>query len=196
MVHRSTHVSYADLTVVDRIMCTTVLRTMLDLAGIVDDEALEHVVARGLTARKTTAPRLLRFVDSSFAGRRGGTALRAAASQYTRRRAETASRLEVIVNRLIRARAIAEPVRQYKVVLQGRVFFLDFAWPDELVFVEADGFRYHSTPLHLRRDGRRRNLLAIADWLPLRYTWADATEAADEIADEVREALTLRAHRR
>ncbi len=196
IVHRSTYLSRGERTTMHGITCTRALRTLLDIASVVDEETLEDAVARGISRDRTSARQLLKYVDGSFAGRPGGAALRAAAAAYVNRTEATRSRLEVIVNRLIRDRAIPAPVRQHEVTMKKKTFFLDFAWPDALLFVEADGFRHHSTPLRLRRDGRRQNLLALADWMPLRYTWADAREDADEVAAEIREAMAIRNRRR
>jgi hypothetical protein len=60
---------------------------------------------------------------------------------------------------------LPEPVLQYQVVdLVGQLWRLDFAWPEYMVAAEYDGFDWHSSPEHLRRDRRKRAALEELGW--------------------------------
>jgi very-short-patch-repair endonuclease len=192
VVHRSLHLPPAERTKVDGIWCTAPLRTLLDVASVVGDEELEHLVARSFTDGHTTARRLLRYLDRPLAGRPGVAALRAAASQYLDRTAETQSRLEVIVDRAVRRHGIPRPVRQLRVRVDGRRFDLVFAWPAERLFLEADGFRHHASPAALARDHRRQNALVLAGWLPLHFGWTVARHQPQRVETAVIHALQIR----
>ena len=50
-------------------------------------------------------------------------------------------------------------------------FLLDLSWPDRMVAVECEGFRFHRTPDQLAWDEFRRNRLTLAGWRVLAYTW-------------------------
>ena len=102
------------------------------------------------------------------------------------------SRLELIVMRAVRAGDLPAPTRQFPLVLDGRDVRLDLAWPDERVFLEADGFGYHSTRAQFRLDRERQNALIMCGWLPLRYTWAVARTQPDRIVKDVRLVLASR----
>ncbi len=60
---------------------------------------------------------------------------------------------------------LPEPVLQYEIVdRDGHLWRVDFAWPVQKVIVEYDGFDWHSSPDHLRRDRQKRAALQELDW--------------------------------
>jgi very-short-patch-repair endonuclease len=60
---------------------------------------------------------------------------------------------------------LPEPILQYEVIdRDGRLWRLDFAWPGHMVAVEYDGFEWHSSPEHLRRDRQKRAALQELGW--------------------------------
>lgn len=55
---------------------------------------------------------------------------------------------------------LPEPVLQYEIIdRDGRLWRVDFAWLEERVIVEYDGFDFHSSPDDLRRDRQKRAAL-------------------------------------
>jgi hypothetical protein len=57
------------------------------------------------------------------------------------------------------------PALQHEVVdAEGRVWRLDFAWLDQKVAVEYDGFDWHSDPVVFRRDRLKRASLRAVGW--------------------------------
>ncbi len=69
----------------------------------------------------------------------------------------------------------------------GRV---DFAWPEQRLVVETDGFAFHADRRSYRADRRRGNALVLAGWGVLRFSWEDVVEHPDEVVVAVRAALT------
>jgi hypothetical protein len=60
---------------------------------------------------------------------------------------------------------LPEPLLQYEIVdRDGRLWRVDFAWPDRKVAVEYDGFDWHSSPEALRRDRQKRAALEEIGW--------------------------------
>ena len=60
---------------------------------------------------------------------------------------------------------LPEPLLQYEIVdRDGRLWRVDFAWPDRRVAVEYDGFDWHSSPEALRRDRQKRAALEEIGW--------------------------------
>jgi hypothetical protein len=60
---------------------------------------------------------------------------------------------------------LPEPVLQHEIVdRDGRLWRVDFAWPDRRVAVEYDGFDWHSSPEALRRDRQKRAALEEIGW--------------------------------
>jgi very-short-patch-repair endonuclease len=191
LVRRSTDVRRTHRIEIDGIRCTTVNRTLLDLAGVVPIEVLDDAMSRALSTGRTSIRRLDNLLARPLHGRRGAAALRRSLDQFRDRRHHVESRLEAIVNRAVAASDLPEPVRQFPVRIGSRVFRLDFAWPDERVFLEADGFAFHSSRRQFQADRERQNLLAVAGWAPLRCTWQMAEGGADLIVVQLRTMLGL-----
>lgn len=60
---------------------------------------------------------------------------------------------------------LPEPVLQYEIIdFDGKLWRVDFAWPDEMVTVEYDGFDWHSSPADLQRDRQKRAALEEMGW--------------------------------
>jgi very-short-patch-repair endonuclease len=60
---------------------------------------------------------------------------------------------------------LEEPVLQYQIIdRDGRVWRVDFAWPDRMVAVEYDGFDWHSSSEALRHDRQKRAALEELGW--------------------------------
>ena len=57
-----------------------------------------------------------------------------------------------------------------------------------MIFMEGDGFGVHSQRDPFEIDRSRRNLLVIAGWAPLRFTWRRLCRAPVGVVNEVREA--------
>lgn len=191
-VHRTKHLPAGDCTTIDGIACTSATRTLLDLAGVVDEETLEGAVCQAVIMGRTSLPKLMRYIEAdTCTGRRGAGALRRVLLRYDDLRM-VESRLELIVMRAVRSGKLRPPTRQFALDLDGRRVRLDLAWPAERVFVEADGFGYHSNRAQFRRDRERQNALVLLGWLPLRYTWPVARTQPGRIVDEVRAALSSR----
>jgi very-short-patch-repair endonuclease len=89
------------------------------------------------------------------------------------------------------AAGVELPVPQFEVVVEGRRFRLDFAWPTSRLYVEVDGFDTHRVHSDIHRDRRREALLVAAGWTPLHFT---ETSRPDEIVDRVTKTLAGLSH--
>lgn len=71
-----------------------------------------------------------------------------------------------------------------------RRYRIDYAFPEQKVAIEFDGYRSHGISLSGFRDGlRRQNLLVLLGWRVLRYSILDLRDP-DRIVREVRELLS------
>ncbi|CAB4765411.1 unannotated protein [freshwater metagenome] len=191
-VFRSRHLQPRERTTVDGIACTSAVRTLLDLGFLVPEADLDDAFGRGLVSGRITLGRVDRYLEQSMIGRRGAAALRAVAEAHRDRGAATQSKLEVIVSRAVAAGHLPAPRHQHPVTLDGRTFHLDLAWPIERVFLEADGFAYHRTRREFLHDRERQNLLVVAGWQPLRYTWPVATDDPGRVVRQLHIVLADR----
>ena len=95
--------------------------------------------------------------------------------------------------RLVRRSSLPEPVRQFRVdVTRSRWYRIDFAWPELLVAVEAEGFEWHGSRAQWKADRLRVAALERLGWRVLIVTWDDVTRRRAETLDRIAMALAER----
>lgn len=188
LLHRSTQLPSRDLTRIGLLPATNVTRTLIDLAGVLDKERIERAIDDALRRGLTSVSRLRgRLGDLGGPGRAGTRLLRELLDARTDRAAPPESLLEARLLKLLTASGLPVPVTQYEIRAAGRVLArLDFAYPDRLVAIEADGYRYHSGRIVWQRDLERRNLLAGLGWRMVHVTWEDLALRPGEVVEILR----------
>jgi hypothetical protein len=178
-IHRTRLLPASDITVVQGIPATAKGRTMLGLGAVLPYEIFESVVHTALVTNRVQVGELIACVER--VGRRGrdGTANLRALLEGELPDERLQSILERDLLRLIVRGGVLRPVLQHPVVLEdGTVLFLDFAWPDLMLAVEADGHRWHATPKKLEADAARSRALQRLGWAHHRYGWNDVHSRA------------------
>jgi very-short-patch-repair endonuclease len=99
----------------------------------------------------------------------------------------TESDLETCLLQLSRRAGVREPERQWELRANGRIYRLDFAWPDSHFAIEGDGADTHTGRHALVQDLRRQNQIVMG-WLILRFTWEDIYLYPDVTCRVIREA--------
>lgn len=171
-VHRTGTLKTEDLRVLDGIPVLSAARTLADCSSRFDDRALGALVDEGLRRRVLTLGELhalLRRLPTIAPGRspaRLERVLRARTAGYHPGDSELESR----VSRVIVDAGFPTPVRQHRVTVGGRTYFLDLAYPDVKVAIEVDGFDYHRDRGAFDRDRMRQNDLVGVGWTVLRFT--------------------------
>jgi very-short-patch-repair endonuclease len=170
---------------------STVVRTIVDLAGVCSRSRLEYVlddaVAQGRVAVRDVAVCLDTLCGR---GRPGAKLLRGVLARRLPGRAPPESRLENLLSRVLRDGGLPEPVRQYpfpgRRLGEGRV---DAAYPEARLVIEADGRRWHTRVDDFERDRRRDNQAVLAGWHVLRFTWEDLRTRPEQVQTTVRRVL-------
>ncbi len=190
VLHRSGWILDGDIIRRDRMPCTSPCRTVIDISGSMSVAELGDVVD-DLVRR-----RLLHLDDL----RERYPAVRAAPGRSPARiRRVLAARLpgfdpgesplEARIALLIGRGRIRPPEQQHRITIGGRRYRLDFAWPDRKIYLEGNGFGFHSMTSDLDRDARRQNTIVADGWTPIELTFR-MTDA--EILDTLaRFGLTL-----
>lgn len=80
---------------------------------------------------------------------------------------------EVTLLEICEKYGLTRPARQAPVVLEGRRFLLDLAYPQQKIAIEYDGFKEHTTPAQFATDRQRQNALILHGWSVLRFSAAD-----------------------
>lgn len=169
IVHSSTNLTPADLTTEDHVPCTTVARTLLDLADVVErrriERAFDQAEAIGVFDLWAIEDQLRRNPKRPAARK-----IRALLEEYYIGEAPTESELEEAFLALCRRARVRRPEVQQWIMLPdgGDPIRADFLWRQERVVVETDGARVHGTAQAGQRDPRRDQRLTVHGWRPIR----------------------------
>jgi hypothetical protein len=155
-----------DITVEAGIPTTTVERTLLDIAGSLDQPQLERALVSAARSGRLRWPELERVMEEG-ARRPGIARLRQVSAAVDPRAVETRSPLEVDFLALCRECGISIP--QVNVLVAGCL--VDFLWPEERVIVETDGYLYHGNRAAFETDHDRTVVLESAGYRVHRVTW-------------------------
>lgn len=161
---------------------TSVARTLVDLAPLLDEERLERIVGEAQFRRRFSAAAVREAL-----GRRPNRVLRQLLDDLN----PTQSHLEDCFLRLCRGHEIPRPRAQLR---DGRKR-PDFVWPAQRLVVEADSWLAHGTPRAFQADRTQSNALQLAGWTILRFTYADVTRRPALVANQVRGVLLRRSDR-
>jgi very-short-patch-repair endonuclease len=172
-----------DVTSVGAIPCTTVARTLVDLAGVVTRRELERACERAEQLRVFDLGALVAALDR--AGPRPGVA--ALRSLLAEGLGETHTRSELEERFLELCRSAGLPRPQPNAWLG--VLEVDFLWSAQRLVVETDGRAFHGTPQAFERDRDRDRRLLLAGYRVVRFTWRQVTGTPEVVAETVRALL-------
>jgi hypothetical protein len=176
------------MTVCDGIPITSVPRTLLDLASVLDDHALLMAVNE---AEKMRLRDVLSLPDilGRHRGQRGAGRLRRVLADAGYGVAIEA--LEDLFARRIAAWGLPRPELNATLVVGGSNYSPDCLWRDRRLVVELDSARHHGTTPALTRDAIRERRLLLAGWRVIHVTWAQlrSPREAQELERDLRSAL-------
>lgn len=120
-------------------------------------------------------------------GRNGAAALGVLLAARAGARRWTQSQFERRLFALARRAGLPLPVPQFEVVLpDGRRVYLDFAWPDTLIALEAQSYRFHAGRIAWSRDQLRTALLVSMGWRLVPVTWEDMVRSPQDLIDTLK----------
>jgi len=186
--HRSRTLEQGDLTIVKRIPALTIARTVADLSGRLDIDELGRIVDEGLRRRITSLraiDRVVRRLHHIAPGRSPSKLSRVLALRVPGYEPGD-SNLESRVFEALVAAGLPAPVRQQKVVVGSRTYYVDLSYPELLIAIEVDGFEFHRGRTSFDGDRRRQNDLVRGGWIVLRFT---SRSSVDEIVTNVADVL-------
>jgi hypothetical protein len=193
-VHRTRHYNSSDVTTIDSVPVTTLARTVVDLASQLDSAALAILIDDALCRRLVKLPDLQRAAARVGAPGTRGAGMLKRELHWWEERPELGSVAEAALLRLLAGRAVPPPVAQHAVHHRGRpIARVDFAWPDQRVALEMDGFRFHAGPASFGADRARQNRLIDAGWTVLRTTPFEMKAGGQELIETLVRVLERRA---
>ena len=183
--HRTPNLARDEVLRLRGIPVTTVARTLVDGSGRVRPDEVSRVVDDALRRKLVQLPELVRSHQ-----RRHTAAMAKVLAERAPDSDPGGSDRERQVARILVAAGLPAPVPQHRVVVAGRTFFLDHAYPDERIGIEFDGWDAHGTFEAFHGDRERARLLVAAGWRLLQVT---ARTPPAELVRDVRALLLRRA---
>jgi predicted transcriptional regulator of viral defense system len=191
-VHRSRTLRAGDITVVRNIPCTTVARTIFDLADVVNRRGVERAIDQA-EAEEVLDVTALREQIAHNAGRsKPARVLTAVLDEHEAGATVTWSVLEELVLATSRAAGFPDPETNAWVDLRDGepMIRADFLWRELRVIVEADGFKTHGTRRSFESDRRRDQRAKVAGFDVVRVTERQLRRERRRIAQTIAAVLS------
>ena len=168
-------------TIHEGIPVTTPARTLLDLAAVVDRQALDRALNEAEILRLESPAALV----DRYPRKRGIATLRTLLAQS--RSTPTRNELEDRFVRFIDHHGLPRPETNTFI----EAYEVDAVWREARLIVELDGYATHGTRRAFERDRTRDRRLTTAGWRVIRLTWMQLAEG-EAIAHELYDLLTAR----
>jgi very-short-patch-repair endonuclease len=171
-----------ETTTTNGIPTTTVSRTLLDLAAVLPRQAIQRAVNEA---------EVLRLADA--------TALHALKARHPRHRGISKlheDRLPVLTRSELEARFITFlddavlPRPDVNTVIEEME--VGFAWREQRLIAELDGFAFHTTRRAFEQDRARDRRLQARGWRVIRITWRQLHDERHQLAAELASLLSRR----
>ena len=185
-VHDGRSLTPADVVVVDNIPCTSLARTLLDIA----EDATRRELERALDSAEQQRILDMRAIDDVLTradGRRGAKLLRAVLGEHRVGCTLTRNDLEEALLKI--ARAAGHPpdaVNHWIAFPDGGGAEADLLYREQRLIAEADGRDPHTIRRAFDGDRRRDARLMLLGWRVVRFTWHQITGEPAYVAATLR----------
>jgi len=195
LTHTTERLGRAEAATRDGIRVTSPMRTLLDLAEVLDPGLLELTLDRFWRRRLIEPRRLLVYLEDDWSHcRRGSVLLRLLVGERCGDRA-SGSDIETRLLQIIRGANLPPPVRQHPVVTPFGVRYLDLAYIDPKIAIEVDGMESRIDPETFLDDRVRQNLIEAQGWTFRRFGHTHVTRDELWTIFTIAEALRLKPSR-
>ncbi len=182
-VHRASALAPADVALVDRVPCTAVARTLLDLAETLDRRALERAIDQAVILELFNLAALRDQIERNRT-RPAAARLQSALAQHVPGSTPTWNEFEERFLALSRGAGLPDPeVQQWLDLGDGEPPIRpDFLWRPQRLIVETDGYQTHGTRTSFESDRRRDQRTIAAGWHTIRVTWRQIEREPQRLA--------------
>lgn len=174
------------------IPCTSVARTLLDLAGLVGVSELRKAISEA-KVRRILDPAAVQALIARSARRRGVARLRMVISELSPQTAQSRSYLERKFLAMCERAKLPPPEVNCKLNVGNRQLSPDFLWRDACLIVESDGREAHDTASAFESDRLRDQAFSAAGWQVIRCTWHQVLHEPIRLTRTIRTILDRRA---
>lgn len=160
-IHRATRLDARDRTTVGGIPCTTLVRTLIDLAAVLTEEELMRTLEAAWRMRRGLVDELReRLPALGTRGRPGMARLRRLLDDCVRRQVPLESELEVDFYLGFEAYGLPRPDTHVRWEDEEGGGWMDFCFRAWGLAIETDGFEFHGTREAFESDAVRNSRLA------------------------------------
>lgn len=184
--HHRARIDPRQITARHRIPVTTLPRTLLDLAAVVDERALTRAFNDAQILHRLPVSQVERLVD----GNGGRAGVRLLVRVLDQRQSPTRSAFEDDFVAFVKRHGLPSP--EINQLVAG--YEVDMLWPQERLVAELDGRRFHTTVAAFERDRKRDADLTAAGYRVLRITWRRLVEEPAAEAARLRVLLGPGSH--
>ncbi|MDQ3985026.1 MAG: hypothetical protein M3280_00785 [Actinomycetota bacterium] len=190
VIHETRRLHPHDGTTLRGFHVTTPAKTLLDLGSVVNQDTVELALEDALR-RKVTTLAALRWQLRTKGGRgiRGSATLRRLLSMRPDGYQPTGSGLEVLLDQLLRTLPVPVYVKQHPVQTRIGTKFLDFAFVNRRVGLEAVSYKWHSGRQASANDIQRDRALQAEGWRIIYVTKEDLEVRRDRFIEDLFLAL-------
>ncbi len=179
-----------ELEIRDGIPCTTISRTIVDMAGESGWTQLRKLVEQAAILRQLDVDEI--DLVLSRGRRRGAPRLRVILAPWrhtAESRPTVRSRLEArLLPRLIEE-GLPSPRCNVRLRLDGHSLEVDMLWDKQRLAIETDGEETHGTRAAFQRDRWRDQLLVAAGYRTARVTWAQVRDEPNGVVNRIAHML-------
>ena len=177
-----------EVTTAAAVPATTVARTLLDLATVLDPHRLDRAINEAEVRPLADSPSLVDFLER-YPGRPGTRALREILARFPRALERTRSELENRFLQFLLAAGLPQPQTNVWLEVGQQSFEVDCLWRGARVAVELDGRAFHDTVRAFERDRARDRALSAAGWRVVRVTWRQLASEPAALERDLRRLL-------
>jgi predicted transcriptional regulator of viral defense system len=178
-----------DVVLVQGIPCTSVERTLFDIAALGRTRTLELAIDSALRRELTSVDSLVHTGKRLCRrGRIGSALFRSAVATRERSAPLPGSEPERLLAMALVEQGLAQPELQYVVRDPDGAFVarVDLAYPEDRILIEYDSYQEHTGKLALVRDSARRNAVTALGFHMLTATAEDLRDHATALSRAIR----------
>jgi hypothetical protein len=184
-LHRPRRLDPDDVTEVDGVRITTVARTLVDLAGTRPADSVRRAVHEAEVQRVLDVAAVLLIIGHSN-GRRGLKGLERALGSPE---PPTRNAFERRFAELMAASDLPPPRTNAYIDVGARLAEVDAVWPEQLLIVELDSHRVHTTRKVFESDRQKDIDLLLRGYRVVRVTWRRLITEPEKLVAELRALL-------
>jgi predicted transcriptional regulator of viral defense system len=183
--HTSCTLLPRDISEVDGIRCTSVARTLLDLAAMRPRRVVERAFDQAEVLQVLDA-RQIEDVLARAGRHRGAAVLRAVLEDHSPGRTLTRNDLEEAFLAICDQARLPRPAVNVWIALEPIGYEADFLWREHGLIAETDGGSSHGTSRAFVNDRVRDQRLMLAGFRVVRFPWQQVLYEAGDVAATLR----------